>query len=839
MTGVLFTETIHRVACGLRACACRGFGRRLFLLLFSNSVLAADFHVGPGVDAANPGTAEKPFPTIERARDAARTAGGTGHVIILAPGRYFHSQPIMLDERDSGLTIKGAGPGAVAELHGGQPVSGWEKWKDGIWRAKVPVGQRFFNLIVDGRPATMAQTPDSGSGYGSGTVSVGEAETWKPREKVLLPDEWRKYDFSDAQVFAFHDSNWFSEMHAVLGGPDAQGHLLVTGGNMGPRLYLRGVLEFLDEPGEWCLKHKEGYVYYWPESGTPDDHLIVRSTTQKVIEVRGSAQHKPAKNITIENLAVIGSDFCASWNLFDPGMDNSTPDPLQQGMVFGENVERLSIRGCRLLAAGHSAVWLNRYAQNCVVENNLIMGAGFSGINMSGWTIGQGPFKGAADSYVNKGHRIEGNFIHDCGRFIGAGCGIQFYQSGDNLITRNEIGEMPRYGISCKGLRAGVLPRSLYGQEVTWDNHWDFLHTRNNRIQGNHIYSVCRNSHDFGAIESWGAGRGNVWDNNAVHDVDSALSWDCYAHILYADDHSHHLAMRNNILYHCHGGAVAAAFTMKSIGQVIENNLVVDNTLGRICTITAFNEPMWDFTIRQNVFAAVPVTERYKVGEETLKGSGGGILPGVPKGITRAITEINRNVIVPKDPANPNPPPYPEYGIDTDSYFGDPIIHRMKPAWDIQYGDYALAADSPAFKLGYKTIPTADIGLRPDFPFDKSAAVRRSALRKIQAENYQRRFALRTEGGRGIHHIGRGAWAKYANIDFGDGKITRVVFGIEASASGDNLVELRIGSPEGEVIGKLAAGQSTCAVANAAGVGDLYLVFPAGGVGSVDWFRFE
>jgi hypothetical protein len=45
---------------------------------------------------------------------------------------------------------------------------------------------------------------------------------------------------------------------------------------MNPRFFVRGVLELLDEPGEWCLKQKEGFVYYRPVSGTPDDHLIVR-----------------------------------------------------------------------------------------------------------------------------------------------------------------------------------------------------------------------------------------------------------------------------------------------------------------------------------------------------------------------------------------------------------------------------------------------------------------------------------------------------------------------------------------------------------------------------------
>lgn len=178
-------------------------------------------------------------------------------------------------------------------------------------------------------------------------------------------------------MFTYIGVNWFGEMRTVLmSTPDANVNLPVDEGNGGQfggingRIYLRGVLEFPDEPGEWCLKHKEGFVYYWPKTGTPGDHLIVRPIGEKLFDIKGRTPGTPAKYITLENISIIGSDFCDRWYLFLPGKDGSTPEPLQQGMVFGENVERLAIRNCRLLAAGHAAVWFNKHAQNCVVENN-------------------------------------------------------------------------------------------------------------------------------------------------------------------------------------------------------------------------------------------------------------------------------------------------------------------------------------------------------------------------------------------------------------------------------------------------------------------------------------
>jgi len=165
------------------------FKNRLHLLVIlalgaSSAGFAAEFHVALDDNDANPGTAGKPFATIGKARDAARAKAGP-HTILLAPGRYFHTEPIMLDDRDSGLTIKGSKPGAAAEVYGGVPITGWEKWKDGIWRAAVPKDQRFYNLIVDGKPAIMAQTPNLGSGFGGG-ASIGATRRWESRRNGEL-----------------------------------------------------------------------------------------------------------------------------------------------------------------------------------------------------------------------------------------------------------------------------------------------------------------------------------------------------------------------------------------------------------------------------------------------------------------------------------------------------------------------------------------------------------------------------------------------------------------------------------------------------------------------------
>jgi len=59
-------------------------------VLAANSV---EFYVAPSGDDANAGTVEKPFATLEAARDTARKAGAGPHRIVVMPGEYFLEQP--------------------------------------------------------------------------------------------------------------------------------------------------------------------------------------------------------------------------------------------------------------------------------------------------------------------------------------------------------------------------------------------------------------------------------------------------------------------------------------------------------------------------------------------------------------------------------------------------------------------------------------------------------------------------------------------------------------------------------------------------------------------------
>ena len=141
----------------------------------AGTAAAALFHVAPGGDNTNPGTAQKPLATLEAARDAARKAGAGPHRIVVMPGEYFLERPVELDARDNGLTIEAA-TGKEATLYGGRRVTNWKRDGATLWAAELPGVKEgtwdFRALVVDGRLAERACYPATNTFENLGTWNL-------------------------------------------------------------------------------------------------------------------------------------------------------------------------------------------------------------------------------------------------------------------------------------------------------------------------------------------------------------------------------------------------------------------------------------------------------------------------------------------------------------------------------------------------------------------------------------------------------------------------------------------------------------------------------------------
>ncbi|MFC7592869.1 hypothetical protein ACFQYP_61060 [Nonomuraea antimicrobica] len=118
------------------------------------------FHVDPAGDDSSPGSAERPFATLERARSAAREAPGAA-VVLLRGGTHVPARPFELTGDDSGTVYQAYGYGTPEQeepvISGGRAITGWRE-QDGVWLAEVG-DLRTRQLYVDGRRAPAPPSP--------------------------------------------------------------------------------------------------------------------------------------------------------------------------------------------------------------------------------------------------------------------------------------------------------------------------------------------------------------------------------------------------------------------------------------------------------------------------------------------------------------------------------------------------------------------------------------------------------------------------------------------------------------------------------------------------------
>ena len=104
----------------------------------------------------------QPFPSLEAARDAARTMPKPA-VVHLAAGVHRLEKPLVLTPEDSGVTYVADGD---VVLSGSRPVTDWRVEADGTWSAPVPWVKAnrtdgFRSMRVNGAMRPRARLPAS------------------------------------------------------------------------------------------------------------------------------------------------------------------------------------------------------------------------------------------------------------------------------------------------------------------------------------------------------------------------------------------------------------------------------------------------------------------------------------------------------------------------------------------------------------------------------------------------------------------------------------------------------------------------------------------------------
>jgi arabinoxylan arabinofuranohydrolase len=188
-------------------------------------------------------------------------------------------------------------------------------------------------------------------------------------------------------------------------------------------------------------------------------------------------------------------------------------------------------------------------------------------------------------------------------------------------------------------------------------------------------------------------------------------------------------------------------------------------------------------------------------------------------------------------------------------------IFEFKGQWYHVYHNRAIA-----YKLGIPTEFKRNLGIeklnyKPDGTIEQvtytadgvSQVEGLNPYVRVEAETINAQQGVKTEtctnGGLNVTNVKNGDWIKITGVDFGKKGAKKFNISI-ASTGNDNTVELRLGSPTGKVVGKLAVPNTSnsqtwktisCNVDGAIGLQDLYITLNGSETPEVnmDWWGFS
>ncbi|MHC4520787.1 MAG: right-handed parallel beta-helix repeat-containing protein, partial [Planctomycetota bacterium] len=385
------------------------------------------FHVAPDGSDTGDGSEEKPFPSLEAARNAARAWKRTHHgsvpegsvEVSIRGGVYPVERTLQLTEEDSGTAISPvvykATPGQRPIFHGGTRIRSWKPVADQAVRDRLhpSVRQRVRQadlkalrvtdlgdatalrrrpeLFCNGVPQALARWPNegfikTGQILGTDTFTVWNripgCRDGKFRFVEDRPTRWT--DEPDVRLYGYWFWDWFEEYQQVAG-IDAQARTFTLskpysryGYRKDQRYFAVNVLRELDRPGEWYLDRRTSVAYWLPPhdvdlatgatvlSVFKDPHVVMENV-EHVIFQGFTFQDSRGDGIHIQGGA---NNLIAGCTFRRLGGDAVNVKGGRHHGVFGCTMHTLGCGGA--LVAGGDRETLARgdhFVENCTVYN--------------------------------------------------------------------------------------------------------------------------------------------------------------------------------------------------------------------------------------------------------------------------------------------------------------------------------------------------------------------------------------------------------------------------------------------------------------------------------------
>ena len=706
----------------------------LVAFVMTINAAGADFYVSPQGSDRNPGTKAKPFASVARAQQAVRKVlkgdKRADVTVFLRGGLYELEETIVFGLKDSaarGHTVTYAAyPGEEPIFSSGKEITGWEKLKkapsalpavarDKVWVTDLPEakGDKWrFRTLFDGEE----MLPRARSkGFNPTEKGVLREKRWEVLDTLHFPEGTiRNWDnLEDVEILIRPNHQWLVN-YLPLASVDEKNNIAKTAIPGTYRLsavknqdwpetcWVENVLEVLDEPGEWVLDTRRGKLYLWPRGNKPGDN-IVAPRFRELVKVEGKNVEALTGDVPVRGIVFKGLTFTRGdrdvWTKDDKGIQHDWD-------MYDKDNALLRFRGavdcvvedCTFRNSGGSGVRLDLYCQNIRLTGNHLFNIGGTAVLFCGY----GP--GIKD--VNKGHLAQNNHIHHIGTLHRHGPAFFIWQSGDNKILNNYIHDIPYDGIVLSGVRpryfditdpvkwtiTGLIPKDVRENMLTirWDEVGHpttarqtqrFAHSRNNLVQDNELHNTVEVLGDGNAIYLSCAGTGNQIRRNLTYRSPGAGGE------IRFDDDQQDCVVKDNIVF-------GDGITLKHRNR-IDNNIIV----GYAPRVVIKNETEVGASVEKNIFYKLEGGAFY-LSDRPLTKDFEALKRGAPDYNFYYSEDLDGQWEMIKQ--------LQENGLERHSRVGDPMFV------DLENGDVRLKPDSPARKLGIRSIDITKIGMQDD-----------------------------------------------------------------------------------------------------------------------------